>query len=482
MILHEGNDGTGIQGDVIHGTHNFSTAFRNFFSGLEPGKFAQTVPVNLYSFSRYFNIVGNVLGTDGYHDNYESATPTFTKPDTSIYRFGDSGGLPSSKEDPLVKSTLLRWGNYDTVTDTSRFVASEVPSGIGAYANPVPAGQALPASYYLAGRPDWWGAMPWPPIGPDVTGGDVAGVGGHAWRVPAHVCYDNTSKTNGILNFNANNCYGSSPPGTPTPTPTPTPSPTVGTPTPTRTATSTPTLTPTRTPTSTRTRTPTRTATSTRTSTPTRTSTRTPTVTPTSTVSPTPTLTPTPTSTPGGGGGSFSDDFNRADSTDLGSSWTEVAGDLVVSGNTLKNAPLAGNHMAVVATLAGATQTAGADFTSVDNNLGPRFGVVLRFHGPDDYYLLYRQVGGSSRLLISRFVGGVETILAFASIANPARNVPFHITGHATGTTLTLELDGVVKATASDPTFATGQVGILLGSGTSKTTQQQADNFSASVP
>ena len=114
MILHEGNDGTGIQGDVIHGTHNFTTAFRNFFSGLEPGKFAQTVPVNLYSFSRYFNIVGNVLGTAGYHDNYESFTPTFTRPDTSIYRFGDSGGLPSSKEDPLVKTTLMRWGNYDT--------------------------------------------------------------------------------------------------------------------------------------------------------------------------------------------------------------------------------------------------------------------------------------------------------------------------------------------------------------------------------
>ena len=95
----------------------------------------------------------------------------------------------------------------------------------------------------------------------------------------------------------------------------------------------------------------------------------------------------------------------------------------------LKNTPLAGNHMAVVSTLSGATQAAAADFTSVDNNLGPRFGVVLRYQDPLNYYLVYRQVGGSSRLLISRFVNGVEKILASPSIANPTRNVSFRLTG-----------------------------------------------------
>jgi hypothetical protein len=156
-----------------------------------------------------------------------------------------------------------------------------------------------------------------------------------------------------------------------------------------------------------------------------------------------------------------------------------------VSVYTLKNAPLAGNHMAVVSTLSGATQSAAADFTSVDNNLGPRFGILLDYQGPGNYYLISRQVGGSSRLLISRFVNGVETILASTSIANPARNVPFRLTGRATptmtATALSLELNGVVKTTATDPTFPTGQVGILIGSGTSKTSQHQADNFTASA-
>ena len=156
-----------------------------------------------------------------------------------------------------------------------------------------------------------------------------------------------------------------------------------------------------------------------------------------------------------------------------------------MSVGTLKNAPLAGNHIAVVSTLSGATQSAAADFTSVDNNLGPRFGLVLRYEDPLNSYLIYRQVGGSSRLLISRFVNGVETILASSSIANPTRGVSFRLTGRVSGTgtatTLTLELNGVVRATATDPTFATGQVGILIGSGTSRTAQQQADNFTASA-
>ena len=52
-----------------------------------------------------------------------------------------------------------------------------------------------------------WGVPPWPAIGPDVTGGDVSGFGGHVNKIPAQLCYERTSKTNGILNFNATNCY-----------------------------------------------------------------------------------------------------------------------------------------------------------------------------------------------------------------------------------------------------------------------------------
>jgi uncharacterized membrane protein len=179
--------------------------------------------------------------------------------------------------------------------------------------------------------------------------------------------------------------------------------------------------------------------------------------------------------------GTFSDDFNRADSTSLGGSWTEATGNLVVAGGMIKNGlGVTGNSLAVQSVLAGPTETVDADFTSVDNNLGPRFGVVLRYQDSSNYYLIYRQTGGSSRLLISRFVNGVETVLGAASISNPAKLVPFHIRGRVSGTALSLDFNGVNKVNATDATFSAGKVGILIGNNSSAV-QQQADNFTATV-
>jgi hypothetical protein len=213
MVLHEGNEGTGFDGDNVHGSHNFVTAFRNYFIGWEPGKTSQTNPVKLYAFNRYMNFIGNVLGKAGYHNNYEWNV-TGSNQDTSIYSFGsDTNTGPS---DALVKLTAMRWGNYDTVTGTSRFLASEVPSGLSQYGTSVPSSQDLPASFYLSAKPSWWGtAIPWPAMGPDVTGG--GGPGGHVYKIPAHVCFDATSQTDGILNFNGAACYPSGgPSGAPT--------------------------------------------------------------------------------------------------------------------------------------------------------------------------------------------------------------------------------------------------------------------------
>jgi hypothetical protein len=224
--------------------------------------------------------------------------------------------------------------------------------------------------------------------------------------------------------------------------------------------------------------TPTRTATA---GTPTRTPPP-PTPTPTRTAgTPPPTSTPTRTSTPtptpiGGSTWTFSDNF---DGSSLGA-WSQVSGSFVLSNKLLKNAPGIGTDLAVVPAFSGATQTAEADFTSVDNNQGPRFGIVLRYQDPRNYYLVSRQVGGSSRLVISRFVNGVERILATSPIANPATNVSFHLRGRVAGTTLWLDFNGVNKANVSnEATFTSGKVGILIGSN-SRTTQYRADNFTAS--
>lgn len=51
----------------------------------------------------------------------------------------------------------------------------------------------------------WWGSTPWPAIGPEVSGGSTAD--GHVYTIPARACYDRTSQTDGILNFDATRCY-----------------------------------------------------------------------------------------------------------------------------------------------------------------------------------------------------------------------------------------------------------------------------------
>jgi hypothetical protein len=225
MELMEGNEGNGYMGDDIHGTHTMLTVFRNRFNGREGTNTMQTTPVMLYMGSRYFNIIGNVLGLAGYHRQYEDLTPNGTDSNHSIYTLGWSGNEGSTvsrygPDDTNVASTLMRWGNYDVVTGGVRWNSSEVPSSLSQYANPVPSSQSLPVSFFLSSQPGWWatpwGTPPWPAIGPDVTGG--SGPGGHSYDIPAKRCYNNTSKdSNGILNFNAKSCYSSSPaPSAPT--------------------------------------------------------------------------------------------------------------------------------------------------------------------------------------------------------------------------------------------------------------------------
>jgi hypothetical protein len=220
-LLHEGNDGLGVLHDDIHGTIHLNTVFRNHFYGdvwNNPPKNSNTAVVNIASYGRFFNIIGNVLGRTGYYNSYQA---NLTESSRAIYALGWSpeNAVPS---DPRTAATLFRWGNYDTVNNTVRFVAAEVPTSDSFFPNPVPGSQQLPASFYLSGRPSFWttpwGTPPWPAIGPDVSNGNVAGWGGHANRIPARLCYENTPKSNGILVFNASSCYSSTTAPVPVPT------------------------------------------------------------------------------------------------------------------------------------------------------------------------------------------------------------------------------------------------------------------------
>ncbi len=231
--------------DDFHGPADFITFFRNRMTGWEPLGTNNTSALINQAWSRYTNVVGNVMGTAGYHINYASVQGDGSDAqghqlcDESIYALGWGGncttwppfpncqmnGCPQS--DPLVATTILRWGNWDTVTNGTMSNTSEVPSGISLYANPVPSSQILPISLYLSSQPSFWstpwGTPSWPAIGPDVAGGNIAGIAGHANMIPSQLCFNNSPadpnypitsqdlttdpNVTSVLLFNAANCY-----------------------------------------------------------------------------------------------------------------------------------------------------------------------------------------------------------------------------------------------------------------------------------
>lgn len=172
----------------------------------------------------------------------------------SISGSGNSGGpIPI---DPVALSSSMAWLNYDVFHSSIQANSSEVPSGIANYPNPVPTATctvslACPASFYLASKPSWWGSLPFPGIGSDITGGNLGIVAGtinttghqsgmaaingttyvgnlvstawaaHANANPAMNCFLNTlgglpDGTNSAVAFDATVCFSGSNPTTPT--------------------------------------------------------------------------------------------------------------------------------------------------------------------------------------------------------------------------------------------------------------------------
>jgi hypothetical protein len=269
MNLWEGNDFSQVSQDTQHGPSPVITYFRNKVSGNQPppnNKGIFTTPVELQSYNHGINFIGNVLGMavcsggtnnglpvdetsqcpggtvgGSWQQGYE-ASPNVgtTNCPNVIYMLGwPTSGCSSSAgnllQDLGVHNTLVRWGNYDTVNGAVQWNLTEATSTVGVF---LPANlsasyfsslaHTLPASLYYNSKPSWYasayGNPPWPPVGPDVTGGDFAGLSGHAYRNPARLCYENTPQdsTNypgtAIIKFDASACYGTGSTGSqPTP-------------------------------------------------------------------------------------------------------------------------------------------------------------------------------------------------------------------------------------------------------------------------
>jgi hypothetical protein len=228
FTLYEGNESPTINEDNTHGTHNLSTAFRNYLRGWSaPFSPVNQAGITWGSWDRFTNSIGNVIGTPGLaYTGYQNVSNTGAA-GGYIFSLGYGGGFG----DPLTATTAMRWGNWDSVTNAVRWCGnssnsgwsticggtSEVPSNLASpnssYSNPVPSTSTLPASFFLpiAAHPNggtglnWWKictawttfpttcaatqVQPFPAAGPDVSGGPYNA--GYAYDIPAQVAWLN---------------------------------------------------------------------------------------------------------------------------------------------------------------------------------------------------------------------------------------------------------------------------------------------------
>jgi hypothetical protein len=191
MTLAEGNSFSKYWLDYFHGNTNFMTFYRNHSFGRG---------FDLSSYHRWANLVGNVIdgatayltiGSDGAHDRFADVCLRLGYP-------GNTSGSPVEGValDDIVATSALVWGNYCTSGDAVRFVEAEVPSSDPSYPNAVPADQTLVESLVYSEAPAFFtvsgiGAVTWPPIGPDVTGGEL--MGGLVYKLPAQRVFEDVA-------------------------------------------------------------------------------------------------------------------------------------------------------------------------------------------------------------------------------------------------------------------------------------------------
>ncbi len=157
MNLIEGNlSEDKFTADFYWGTSSHQTYFRNRMFNA-PGKIYGSWGLDLYVKQHYYNVVGNVFGS-GLENRYELTGDFNYMADKSIFKLGflSAGTASAAGSDPMVKSTLLRHGNWDSVTN-------------GVVWHPEIADRLLPDSLYLSAKPAWFGSHRWPPIGADLN-------------------------------------------------------------------------------------------------------------------------------------------------------------------------------------------------------------------------------------------------------------------------------------------------------------------------
>lgn len=233
--LLEGNVLTEIYADSVWGSSSETTAFRNWVVGSNRvcaplhGRgpvdcssghygFQAARAVQLSHLTSRNNFLGNVIGSQQMQSlrGYSLPVPQVPSVEYPAHRayeaaVGFSFGYGSANDDGAgngcgggvppchaagTSATDLVHGNFNNVGGSTDWKPEM--------------SHVLPPSFYLSGKPAWWGRLPFPATGPDVTGGP--GPAGHSYGNPARTCYirvmgGSDGGAGSPLVFNAARCY-----------------------------------------------------------------------------------------------------------------------------------------------------------------------------------------------------------------------------------------------------------------------------------
>ena len=190
-----------LDADYFWGSSSHNTAFRNWFKrtamiyGPLTGRGAEQTStgfwasqalagVDLAQTTRYYSLVGNVIGSDRQKTPSDWTPLLIATQDREYYvadnPYGYTFGYANLTDDGsdsgdtnAAYTTAIVHGDYDYVKGTFTWNA-----GIGSH--------NLPNSFFRSAKPSWFGALAWPAFVPAPTAPTTPLVG----NIPAKACYD----------------------------------------------------------------------------------------------------------------------------------------------------------------------------------------------------------------------------------------------------------------------------------------------------
>ena len=199
-MLFEGNYSFNTDSDQTHGNAIYHTYFRNFFKGFRnpftaldgasindktntPAGVGPLRAAGAHAYAYWMSYIGNVLGgiTPGLMSGwtYNCISSLNNIPSDCIWMLGYMDITPQGY-DPHVAATAIRDGNYDYVTNSVVWAATDTA-------------HTLPNSLYRTQKPDFFNAgsgYPWPWVVPTGSPQILTGCGGACSGLPAKARYD----------------------------------------------------------------------------------------------------------------------------------------------------------------------------------------------------------------------------------------------------------------------------------------------------